>query len=156
MNLRTVASVTGAVVLAAGVVAFPTAGNATCFALNDSEMDQISAGYNNLTGIWEAISPDGGTYYMRQIGNVLYWYGEKFEGRVPTWPNGGFSNVGYGTINADTGVVRVSFAGVPKTNDGGSGTLRLRIAADSSSMMTIGKGGANFGGTPGQVAFRRL
>ncbi|RTZ60821.1 MAG: hypothetical protein DSZ33_02240, partial [Gammaproteobacteria bacterium] len=47
----------------------------------------------DLTGKWDA--DDGGAYYLRQIGNQLHWYGERF----PTHTR--WSNVFHGDINGN-------------------------------------------------------
>ena len=38
----------------------------------------------NLTGRWSA--NDGGTYYLRQLGDQLWWYGQSGDGGA-TWSN---------------------------------------------------------------------
>jgi hypothetical protein len=48
----------------------------------------------DLTGVWNC--DDKGTYYLRQIGNTLWWYGEQ-KSNNPLW-----SNVAHGTITDNT------------------------------------------------------
>lgn len=70
-----------------------------------------------LTGRWRA--NDDAIYYVRQIGDQLWWYGEQ----NPTQPN--FSNVFVGTISGAT--ISGSWVDVPKGGATSSGFLKLRI-----------------------------
>ena len=56
-----------------------------------------SAKYD-LTGVWNC--DDGGTYYLTQIDNTLWWYGES----APVMPVNGarWSNVVNGSIDGNT------------------------------------------------------
>ena len=73
----------------------------------------------DLTGTWQA--DDGGTYYLHQTSNILWWYGEA------TAINPSFSNVFMGTVqpiaqceNHPTlkviGTINGNWADVPKAN----------------------------------------
>jgi hypothetical protein len=71
-----------------------------------------------LTGVWKC--NDGGTYYIRQVGNDIVWFGEH--------PGSGWSNVFNGQRNGD----RVSgrWMDVPKGVAHGSGTLEFTITSN--------------------------
>jgi serine/threonine-protein kinase len=71
-----------------------------------------------LTGQW--IGNDGGTYYLREDGEALYWYGERSASN-PAW-----SNVFEGKISGDT--VDGAWADVPKGQVMGKGSLQLKIS----------------------------
>ncbi len=79
-----------------------------------------SAGYTKegITGMWNC--NDGGTYYMRQIGNKVIWFGEKYNGG-----NIDFSNVAFGTKTGN--LIHVDWADVPKGRTLGRGSLILRM-----------------------------
>jgi len=71
----------------------------------------------DLTGVWHT---DGGaTFYVRQIGINVWWYGE----HSPTNPN--WTNVASGTVLG--GVLRVHWIDVPKGQTRSEGTLTLRV-----------------------------
>lgn len=70
----------------------------------------------NLTGVWTC--DDKGTYYMRQIGNKLWWYGEDRQ------TNPTFSNVARGTINGN--IINLEVADVPKGKSSISDNLTLK------------------------------
>ncbi|MEH1889272.1 MAG: hypothetical protein V7K92_07320 [Nostoc sp.] len=89
----------------------------------------------NLTGKWQA--NDGGTYYIRQIGNQVWWYGEY----SPTNP--AFSNVFNGTINNNQ--ISGNWADVPKGSTLSSGSLQLRIVSYNRIEAVSQTGG--FGGS---------
>ncbi|MBO3462704.1 hypothetical protein G7B40_018845 [Aetokthonos hydrillicola Thurmond2011] len=74
-----------------------------------------------LTGKWKA--DDGGVYYIRQVGDKFWWYGEQKETQ-PAW-----SNVFTGTISANE--INGSWVDVPKGGATGSGVLKLRIVTFS-------------------------
>jgi len=89
----------------------------------------------NITGKWQA--DDGGTYYIRQIGNQVWWYGEY----SPTNP--AFSNVFLGTINNNQ--INGSWADVPKGSAQSSGSIQLRIVSYNRIEAVSKTGG--FGGS---------
>lgn len=71
----------------------------------------------NLTGVWNC--DDGGTYYLRQMGNVVWWDGD----RSPQW-----ANVARGTISGKT--LNLEYADVPEGKGSGYGTLVLDIISN--------------------------
>ena len=92
----------------------------------------VASGWCGLTGPWTG--DDGGTYYLRQIGEQVYWYGEA-TATSPTW-----ANVFSGRIEGNR--IEGSWAGVPKGNTRGVGTLELIIEAKGEILRVIGKTGA--------------
>ena len=94
----------------------------------------------DLTGVWGC--DDGGHYYIRQIGNTIWWYGEN-DANSPS-----FSNVFYGTIMeySPSYVITGNWADVPKGKyASSSGTLRLMVETNNK-LATMQQTG-NFGGT---------
>ncbi len=85
----------------------------------------------DLTGEWR--SDDGGRYYLRQIGNTLYWYGER-SASDPQW-----SNVYDGRVQGDQ--IRGQWADVPKGKTSNRGQLRLRVQENGNVLMAVHKTG---------------
>jgi hypothetical protein len=90
----------------------------------------------DLTGVWKA--DDNGTYYLRQSGNKLSWYGERSKNN-PAW-----SNVYLGEINGNT--IRGKWVDVPKGRVMGRGKLRLKIRHNGNVLIAEQKTGG-FGGS---------
>lgn len=88
-----------------------------------------------LTGSW--IGNDGGTYYIHQIGNQVWWYGES----SPTNP--GFSNVFNGTIK--DGFISGNWADAPKGASLSNGGIVLQITSPNRLDAVFKSGG--FGGS---------
>jgi hypothetical protein len=84
----------------------------------------------DLTGVWNC--DDGGKYYIRQLGNDIWWYGEK-DPNTPDW-----SNVMHGTLSGNT--ITADWADVPKGNVMQSGTLTLNVVS-SNEIAAIQKTG---------------
>lgn len=95
-----------------------------------------------LTGIWQA--NDGGTYYLRQIGDVLWWNGMSGgnDGRT-------FDNVFRGTITSTTNTIAGEWADVPRGTVMGSGTLGLKII-NPTTLQKVTQTGSGFGATTWQ------
>ncbi|VVB68922.1 Putative peptidoglycan binding domain protein [uncultured archaeon] len=89
----------------------------------------------DLSGIWSC--DNGGTFYIRQIGNTLWWLGENNPGN-PDW-----ADVAKGSIDRD--VISLEWADVPKGTNNLQGTLVLRIESDEVLQMISSTGG--FGGS---------
>ncbi len=89
----------------------------------------------DLTGVWDC--DDGGTYYIRQLENTIWWYGE------PSNNPGQWSNVAKGTISGNT--INLDWADVPKGTTMNSGILVLNIESNSRLTATQKTGG--FGGS---------
>jgi acyl-CoA thioesterase-1 len=90
----------------------------------------------DLTGAWQA--NDGGTYYIRQIGDEIWWFGEN----NPNTP--GWSNVAHGRI--DGWQIRVEWADVPKGANMNNGGMVLRVDSDRR-LVKASQSGAIFGGS---------
>lgn len=80
--------------------------------------DQGEPGSINLTGVWSC--DDGGTYYLRQLENVLWWDGDE--------PNGDWANAAYGKIDGNT--IALDYADVPEGKGVGYGKLALNIVSN--------------------------
>ena len=87
----------------------------------------------DLTGTWKA--DDGGTYFMRQIGDEVWWFGED----SPTSPN--FSNVAYGHLSDNLLIMR--WADVPKGKTLSAGILELVVQSNSQIVASQKTGGFN-------------
>jgi hypothetical protein len=87
----------------------------------------------SLTGTWK--SNQGATYFIRQIGNVIWWYGESTDSGKQ------WTNVFRGTIAGNR--IKGTWADVPKGRLANSGVLELQI--EESGRLTRKKG--NFGDT---------
>jgi hypothetical protein len=92
--------------------------------------------FSSLTGIWNC--DDGGTYYLRQIGNSVYWYGERSENK-PAW-----SNVYKGEISNNK--IKGMWADVPKGKTMSNGLLNLAIYENGHILKADHKTGG-FGGS---------
>jgi hypothetical protein len=90
----------------------------------------------DLTGTWYC--DDGGTYYLRQLGERLYWYGERSDVN-PAW-----SNVLVGTVRGQG--AEGQWVDVPKGQASGKGEIQLRIGAGNNTLEAIRKTGG-FGGS---------
>ena len=93
----------------------------------------------DLTGKWGC--NDGAIYYIRQIGNKIWWYGET----NPNSPN--WSNVFYGTMSGTNpgDTINGNWADVPKGGTSNSGTLKLMIETNNKIAAMSQTGG--FSGT---------
>ena len=89
----------------------------------------------SLTGRWSA--NDGGTYYLRQVGSELWWYGQSGDGGQ-SW-----SNVYQGTIQGEQ--ITGSWADVPHGRIQSSGVMSLAINNPNQLTATNRTGG--FGGS---------
>lgn len=73
----------------------------------------------DLTGVWNA--EGGGTYYLRQIGKEVWWYGEESVSE-PGW-----ANVAHGSLAK--GELHLRWVDVPKGGAGSEGDLVLRLVS---------------------------
>jgi hypothetical protein len=80
----------------------------------------IAAQAANLTGAWE--SDSGGSYYIRQLGNDIWWYGEA-SASDPMW-----SHVAHGKLQGK--LLKLDWADVPKGSIMGSGILVIEVRSD--------------------------
>jgi|GEM_PF-5716979 len=88
----------------------------------------------DLTGVWGC--NDGGTYYLRQLGNNVWWYGEA--------SNGQWSNIFHGAMDGD--LVDGFWLDVPKGRDRSNGALRLHLDS-RDEFHREQKTGDDFGGS---------
>ena len=89
-----------------------------------------------LTGAYAG--DDGGIYYLRQLGTVLWWNG--MSSRADPARNLGrdWNNVGMGQIKSDL-TVAVDWADVPRGQILGHGTLTLKIEGDGKGNVQLRK-----------------
>ncbi len=87
----------------------------------------------DLTGVWN--DDYGGTYYIRQLGNEVWWYGEERN------ENPGWSNVAHGYLEGD--VLVLDWCDVPKGEWYGKGTLKIKVES-SDGLVRLEQTG-NFG-----------
>lgn len=91
----------------------------TCFLLIYFT-SSCSASPYQISGIWTC--DDGGTYYIRQIGDAVFWYGENSSAN-PAW-----SNVANGKIYGN--IIQLEWADVPKGKTMSSGHAVLKVHYD--------------------------
>jgi hypothetical protein len=92
------------------------------------------------------LGDDGGIYYVRQVGDLVYWFGESLTApRVLGRERDAraFANVFVGRRTGDE--VTGEWFDVPKGRTRGAGTLRLRVSEDDTRMERI-SGDGGFGG----------
>jgi len=89
----------------------------------------------NLTGRWRC--NDGGSYFIRQVGSELWWYGQSRDGGA-TW-----SNVFHGRIQGNQVIGR--WADVPHGRIQNAGEMSLQILGADKLRATRRTGG--FGGS---------
>jgi hypothetical protein len=80
----------------------------------------------NLTGTWKA--NDGGTYYIRNIGNDVWWLGISSNDDGKT-----FSNVLKGQIHINNKTITADWSDIPRGTNSYYGKLTLTI--DSNTML---------------------
>ncbi|MFO7714715.1 hypothetical protein [Desulfosarcina sp.] len=95
----------------------------------------LSNAWGDLTGRWTC--NDGGTYYLRQNGRQIRWYGESADVQ-PAW-----SNVFSGQIQKDR--IQGSWTDVPKGRSAGSGSLELVIEKHGAALRAVKKTGGFIG-----------
>jgi len=88
-----------------------------------------------LTGVWSC--DDGGTYYIRQLGDTIWWLGE------PSTNPDLWSNVARGTISGNT--ITLEYSDIPKGCAEGYGTLVLE--AVSNNVLNAKEKPASYGGS---------
>ncbi|MFB3764284.1 MAG: hypothetical protein ACE14P_03440 [Methanotrichaceae archaeon] len=92
----------------------------------------------DLTGVYT--TKPSGTYYITQVGNNVYWYGEE-KSQNPSW-----SNIAYGTIKGNT--LTLNWADVPKGSTHSSGTLTLSVTRPAGmTVLTVTQQTGGFGTT---------
>lgn len=91
----------------------------------------------DMTGVW--LCDDRGVYYIRQIRDTVWWYGENSA------TNTGWSNVAYGEIIGNQ--IHLDWADVPKGSIMGKGKLILEIGNAGQTLRALRKTGSGFGGS---------
>ena len=115
----------------------------------------FDAGDVHLTGVWSA--DDGGVYYLRQVGDKVFWNGMSDFAQVDGEIGRDWNNVAMGTL--DGLLLDVEFADVPRGNIYGNGTLSLRAMADPDGNLQLLRFSGDFGATtftPCQPSVRTL
>jgi len=94
--------------------------------VDDFRFSNVVSATVDLTGSWEC--NDGGTYFVSQIGNEVWWYGRSYDSGT-AW-----SNVFHGTLDGNT--VIGQWADIPQGYMLSSGNMILRIDSDKSFTAT--------------------
>ena len=89
-----------------------------------------------LTGTWAG--DDGGVYYVRQMGNVIWWNGMSSRADPPEMLGRDWNNVGRGEIKADLTIVS-DWVDVPRGGVEGYGTVNFKIGPDAAGNLQITK-----------------
>jgi hypothetical protein len=104
----------------------------------------FDANHFDLSGAWAG--DDGGIYYLRQLGSVLWWNGMSERAGSPSKLGRDWNNVGRGEIKALA--VDVEWADVPRGEVLGNGTLSLKIEDDGTGnvhIVKVSETGTGFG-----------
>ncbi len=93
---------------------------------------QSDPALSGLSGVWK--SNDGGTYYLSQIGDILWWIGMSGgnDGRT-------YSNVFKVTIDQRT--IAGEWADVPRGTNRNAGTMTLKMESDGTLLKISQTGG---------------
>ena len=94
----------------------------------------FDASAQTLDGKWAGSE---GTYYIRQVGNQVSWYGEAADGEA-------WCNTAWGTISGNT--ITLTWADLPKCGNNLNGTLVLTLSEDKKVLTKLSATGG-FGGT---------
>jgi hypothetical protein len=100
----------------------------------------------DLTGAWAG--DDGGIYYLRQLGTVLWWNGMSERGGTAARLGRDWNNVAKGTV--DKLAVTVDWADVPRGEILGSGKMTWKVEDDGTGNVRVVKVtdvGSGFGNT---------
>jgi hypothetical protein len=95
-----------------------------------------------LTGAWAG--DDGGIYYLRQVGTIVWWNGLSGRDGRPSDLGRDWNNVGRGEVDGLT--VNVEWADVPRGGILGDGTLKLTIEDDGTGNVRLVKTSETGGG----------
>ena len=90
----------------------------------------------DLTGAWAG--DDGGIYYVRQRGTVIWWNGMSSRDDPPTALGRDWNNVGRGEIQKDGSIVS-DWVDVPRGGINGYGTVVFQIGPDAAGYVQITK-----------------
>jgi hypothetical protein len=103
------------------------------FAGDHSTAVALCAATTDLTGTWN--TEDGGTYYIRQIGNDIWWFGSKSITTATHDTLTLYSNVFKGIRNGTD--VFGTWADVPEGATKHYGGLELKLIQSSGSIKTM-------------------
>ena len=97
----------------------------------------------DLTGAWDG--DDGGAYYIRQVGDCVWWFGTELEDIEPgLTAQRGFANVASGRVDGTQ--IEVEWADVPVGNILGGGGLTLVYDEENDKLIiTQRRGDWGFG-----------
>jgi hypothetical protein len=90
----------------------------------------------DLTGAWAG--DDGGIYYVRQRGNVIWWNGMSSREDPPEMLGRDWNNVGRGEIKDDL-TIASDWVDVPRGGIDGYGTVNFKIGPDAAGNVQITK-----------------
>jgi len=90
----------------------------------------------DLTGSWAG--DDGGVYYVRERGPVIWWNGMSARDDAPTALGRDWNNVGRGEIQKDLSI-QADWVDVPRGGIAGYGTVVFQIGADAAGNLQITK-----------------
>ena len=90
----------------------------------------------DLTGAWAG--DDGGIYYVRQRGTVVWWNGMSSRDAPPAALGRDWNNVGRGEIGKDLMIV-ADWVDVPRGGVDGYGTVNFQIGADAAGNLQLTK-----------------
>ena len=90
----------------------------------------------DLTGAWAG--DDGGIYYVRQLGTVIWWNGMSSRNDPPGALGRDWNNVGRGEIKDDL-TIAAEWADVPRGGADGYGTVNFKIGADPAGDLQVVK-----------------
>ena len=99
----------------------------------------------DLTGAW--LANDEGVYYLRQLGNDLWWSGMSGQAGPPDRLGRDWNNVAHGTIGKDL-TIKLDWADVPRGEILGNGTLTWVIEEKDGNtrLRKTDETGTGFGG----------
>ena len=87
-----------------------------------------------LTGAW--LGSEGGVYYIRQVGDCLWWFGTDVDDIEPgLLDQSGFANVASGRVDGDR--IEVEWADLPLGDTLGGGGLTLVYDAENDLLTNI-------------------
>lgn len=90
----------------------------------------------DLSGAWAG--DDGGIYYVRQRGTVIWWNGMSSRDGPPASLGFEWNNVGRGEIKSDL-TIASDWVDVPRGGISGYGTVDFKIGPDSAGNVQITK-----------------
>jgi hypothetical protein len=93
------------------------------------------SGEVDLTGAW--LGNDDGIYYMRQVGNALWWSGMHLRGTDEATLGRLFTIVFHGTINRSNMTISGDHIDVPRGENSGGSTLVFEIVDDGGTVIQL-------------------